>query len=159
VPCYRKPFDSISYGSGMIAQFPVHGGIVTETRIQKLGSDNGQPLFDYLIGEREQRWWYGETEYPRGLLIDDQLEFRGPAPPASPQAWPLAQRREKVTGSRWCARKAAEAGGLMSYESSIEGRISAVPSLEAALYRLKRVLLIGLKSGSKTITTAHSQCR
>src|SRR5215471_11673466 len=31
---------------------------------------------DHLVGAGDERRRHGEAEYPRGLLIDDQIEFR-----------------------------------------------------------------------------------
>src|SRR5262249_7140467 len=33
------------------------------------------PLFDHLVGSGDNREWHFETERPRGLEIDDQLDF------------------------------------------------------------------------------------
>ena len=33
-------------------------------------------LFDHLVSQREERRWNCETERPRGLEVDDQLEAR-----------------------------------------------------------------------------------
>jgi hypothetical protein len=33
-------------------------------------------LFDHFIGADKQTGWYGKAERPRGLEIDDQLDFR-----------------------------------------------------------------------------------
>jgi hypothetical protein len=34
-----------------------------------------EPLFDHLVGEREQRGWHFEAERFRGLEVDHQLEL------------------------------------------------------------------------------------
>ena len=42
-------------------------------------------LFDDLVGNGEQLRWKGETERPRGLQIDDELEF------IKPQYWQVSR--------------------------------------------------------------------
>jgi hypothetical protein len=33
------------------------------------------PLFDHLVGEREQLVWHGEAKHPGRLSVDDQFEL------------------------------------------------------------------------------------
>jgi hypothetical protein len=50
---------------------PFHGARHKLTRAPQQTA----PLFDHLVGRREQRRWDGEAENPRRLVVDYQLEL------------------------------------------------------------------------------------